>query len=469
MRWPRVSEAAAARAVTGGMAAAFVAYWAAVSLRRWDDFETNAFDLAFFDQIIWNTAHGRWFETTFIPYNFAGQHFEPVLVLFAGAYRLGAGPPFLLVTQAAVVGLAALLLLEAGRSFGLRPWTASAVAGAYLVNAYVHGALQFDFHPETMVVAPAFASLWAAGAGRPRLAAGLALGALLFKEDAVFVVVALAAVMAWRGHRRAGAVTAAVALAWTVVLLGVLMPWWRAGAPGDLGERYADVTGGHDGAGAVAWAVTHPFDVMRAAFQVDHLVTAVVFVLASGVAMLAAPLTLVLLAPGMLLAVLSTHPQQSALELHYAAELVPVATIGVVLGVRRLVGRVPDGAVAAALLVPAVAGFLVLSPASPLASGGGARPTAEHRAAVLAALAVVPEGEAVAAQSGVAPRLSHREVVTEFPGEWESASWVVVDAYGFRSSQSIGAGFDAALERVRAEWELAFERDGVAVYRRGAS
>lgn len=469
VRWARarVSEVAAARAVTGVAAAAFIAYWVAVSLRRWGDFETNAFDLGFFDQIVWNTAHGRWFETTFIGYNFAGQHFEPVLLLFAGAYRLGAGPPFLLVTQTVVCGLAALPLLEAGRRFGLGAWVAAGVAVAYLGNAYLHRSMQFDFHPETMAVAPAFASLWAVAAGRPRLAAGLAFGALLFKEDAVFVVVGLAALIAWRGHRGVGVATAAVAVVWTAVLLGALMPWWRGGAPGDLGERYADVTGGHDGIEAVAWAATHPLDVAGAVLQVEHLGAAAAFVAASGLAMLAAPLTLVLLVPGMLLAVLSTHPPQSALELHYAAELVPLAAIGTVLGARRLAERAPSGALVGVVLAPALAGFLLLSPASPLASEGGARPTAEHRAAVLEALAMVPRGEAVAAQSGLVPRLSQRRAVTEFPGEWESTSWVVVDAKGFRSSQSVGAGSEGALARVRAEWTRVYERDGVEVYRRG--
>ena len=465
--WVRPSEVAVARAVAGLGAAGFIAYWVVVSMRRWNDFETNAFDLGFFDQIVWNTAHGRWFETTFVPYNFAGQHFEPVLLLFSGAYRLGAGPTFLLATQAVVCGLAALLLFEAGRSFGLRAGVAAAVAIAYLGSPYLHRAMQFDFHPETMVAAPAFGSLWALGARRPRLAAGLALGALLFKEDAVFVVVGLAALIAWRGYRGLGVATAGIALAWSVVLLGVLMPAWRGGAPGDLGVRYADVTGGHDGVEAAAWALSHPLEVARALLPLDHLGTAATFVGASGIAMLAAPLTLVLLVPEMLLAVLSTHPPQSALELHYAAELVPLAAAGTVLGARRLAERMPSRFVMAVVLAPAIAGFLALSPASPLTSEGGAPPTAEHRAAVAEALAMVPRGEAVAAQSGLAPRLSQRETVYEFPGEWASTSWVVVDAYGFRSSQSIGAGFDAALARVRAEWTRVYERDGVEVYRRG--
>ncbi|MEZ4552325.1 MAG: DUF2079 domain-containing protein [Dehalococcoidia bacterium] len=468
----RVTEAAAARVVTGLAATVFIVYWVTESLRRWNDFETNAFDLAFFDQIIWNTAHGRWFETTFVPYNFAGQHFEPVLLLFAGAYRLGAGPPFLMATQVVVVGLAVPLLFEAGRSLGVRPAVAAAIAVAFLVSPYVHRAMQFDFHPETMTAAPAFGSLWALGAGRPRLAAGLALSALLFKEDAVFIVVALAAVMAWRGHRRLAIGTAVMAVVWTAVLLAVLMPWWRGGAPGDLGERYADVTGGNDGAAAVAWMVTHPVDVARSMLQLEHLWTATLFVATSGLAMLAAPLTLLLLVPGLGLAVLSTHPPQSALELHYAAEVAVVAAMGVVIGARRLSERAPSGVgagvVAAVVLVPAAAGFLATSPASPLTTAGGARPTAEHRAAVIGALALVPDGEAVAAQSGLTSRLSQREAVDEFPGRWESASWVVVDAYGFRTTQSIGAGFDEALARVRAEWERVYQRDGVEVFRRPA-
>src|SRR3954452_13750121 len=78
----------------------------AVALQRWDRFETNAFDLGFFDQIIYNTLHLRPGQTTFIPYNFNGQHIEPVLFVFLIPYVLGAGPPFLMLTQAIVASAA---------------------------------------------------------------------------------------------------------------------------------------------------------------------------------------------------------------------------------------------------------------------------------------------------------------------------------------------------------------------------
>ncbi len=463
--WTVSPELLLARCAVGIGIAGFLAYWVRIAAQRWDDFETNAFDLGFFDQIVWNTAHGRLFETTFVDYNFAGQHFEPVLLLFVPAYRLGAGPLFLVVTQAVVAGLAAAPLFEAARRLGLRPLVAAAVASAYLVNAYLHRALLFDFHPETMVVAPAFASAWAAAAGRPRLAAALALSVLLFKEDAVFVALGLGAFLWWLGYRRAAATTIIVSTIWTALVLGALMPLLRDGAPGDIGERYVAVSGGHEGIAAAFWFGSHPADVLRAVLTTEHLGTAARFVAGSAPTMLAAPLSPILLLPGLMLALLSTHPSQSGLELHYAAELVPVAMLGLLLGLRRLKLFASPALVAAAVLAPALAGFLMLSPVSPLAAPGGARPSEAHRAAVRGALAMIPDGVAVSAQSGLLPRLSQREEVYEFPREWDNAEWVIADQRGFRSTQSIDSGYDRALEEVRTTYRLMYERDGVMVFR----
>src|SRR6476661_2020762 len=61
------------------------------TLGRHAAYQSNAYDLGFFNQIIWNTSQGRFFETSFVKYNFLGQHFDPVLLVFAALYRLGAG------------------------------------------------------------------------------------------------------------------------------------------------------------------------------------------------------------------------------------------------------------------------------------------------------------------------------------------------------------------------------------------
>ena len=72
---------------TVSTAAALV--FAAFAVGRHRAYESTAYDFGFFDQVVWNTSRGDWFETSFVGYNFLGQHFEPILLVFAGLYSLG--------------------------------------------------------------------------------------------------------------------------------------------------------------------------------------------------------------------------------------------------------------------------------------------------------------------------------------------------------------------------------------------
>jgi uncharacterized membrane protein len=464
--WQRTSALLWARVTVAVASALSATYWTAIAAQRWRDFETNAFDLGFFDQVVWNTAHGRVFETTFVPYNFAGQHFEPVLLLFAPAYRLGAGPLLLTVTQAVAASSAAMLLFEAARRFGLRPPIAAAGSIAYLLSPYLHAALLFDFHPEVMVALPAFCALWAAAAGRPVLATLTAGSALLFKEDALFVVLSLAAVIAVYGYRRHASFLVVAALAWSVLLLSVLMPLLRDGRPSDLAMRYSPLLGGREGAAGLAWAATHPLMVIGMLIDPSGLGSLARFLASSAPLAVAASWGLLPLVLAGLAAVFSTHPPQQALQLHYAAELVPVAAIATMMGARRLAhASWPPGILTAALLLPALIGFVARSPVSPLAGTSHTAPTETHRFAVHYALSLVPPDAPVSAQSGLLPRLSQRREAFEFPRAATEADWVLIDRLGHRSAQSVDAGYDHALATVRRQHERVFALDGVEVFR----
>jgi hypothetical protein len=124
----------------------------------------------------------------------------------------------------------------------------------------------------------------------------------------------------------------------------------------------------------------------------------------------------------------------------------------------------PAGLVAAAVLAPAFAGYLTLSPASPLTTRDVPSVTEAHRSAVLDALALVPGNAPVSAQSGLAARLSQREQVYEFPRGSDEVAWVIVDQRGFRTTQSVAAGYERALEEARATRPLLYDRDGVLVF-----
>ncbi len=438
-----------------------------VAVERWENFQTNAFDLGFFDQILFSYLDGRPGRTSFISYNFHGQHLEPILAVFLVPYALGASPLFLMVAQAVVAAGAAVPLYFGARRFGLGLVLAAVLSLAYLANPYLHRAVEFDFHPEVMVALPAFASLWAIGAGRFRLGAVLALATLLFKEDAAFVAVALAAVLWTRGARREATWTAGAAVAWAALAVLVVMPLAREGAESDLLLRYGHLTGASSQSELVRTLAMRPWVIPEVMVAPAQLWTAALFLVVSAPLAVFQPRTLVLLLPGLLIALLADHDAQRVLGLHYSANLLVVAVICGVVGARAATRRVPLGLVAAVVVVPVLAGFVVQSPFRPGAAEHDG-PSRVHREAVLGGLAVVPaESRArVSAQSGLVPRLSQRRDIHEFPRRALESDWVVVDRYGQISRQALETGYEAVLAEVRAAFERAYSADGVEVFRR---
>ena len=176
-------------------------YFASLSLQRHRNFQSNAYDLGFFDQIIWNTSRGRFFETSFVPYNFLGQHFDPVLLLFAGLYRLGGGVETLLVAQAALVSLACLPLFLAASRLTRSAAIGTLCCAAFLLNPWLHKALRFGFHPEIGVFLFVFLAAYFLATSKPRAVMLSILPVLLFKEDQALIVLGVAALLAWRGFR----------------------------------------------------------------------------------------------------------------------------------------------------------------------------------------------------------------------------------------------------------------------------
>lgn len=456
----RFSAKTAGRASVVVAVVLFIGFWLQRALGSWRDLQTSAYDLAAFDQVIWNSAHGRLFETSFLPYNYVGEHFQPVLLLFVPFYWLGGGAPVLLVAQVLASGIAAVVLYEAARTLRLHPAVSAAAAIAYLLNPYLHRALAFDFHPETMLTLPAFAAFWAFASGHVRLGVGCALAVLLFKEDAVFVALALAVCAATLGHRRPALAVASIAIVSTLIVVGWLMPDARGGHASHLAARYS-VLGGHEGLPALAFMLRHPLEGVEVLTQPGGADPGIDFI-ATAPWLLLAPWHALALVPGLALTLLSSHPPQRALDLHYAVEMVPITALAGLFACQRLVRLLPTPAVTSILIGTTGLAMLALSPASPLASGQTAPVDVAYRRAVADAISLVPPDDAVSAQSNLAPRLAHRKHLWVFPGWWEDADWVLVDERGGRPSDR--GDFDATLESVRQDYRLIYEADGISLF-----
>lgn len=450
--------------------------FAEFALNRHARYQSVAYDFGFFDQIIWNTSQGRWFETSFVEYNFFGQHVEPVLLAFAANYRLGGGPETLLVIQATFAGMAAVPLFYAARRLTAMPGVALAVALAYLLSPALHRALDFDLHPELLAPFFVFSGLYFLLADRPLAASVVVASVLLLKEDMAIVAVMFGALLWLSGWRRHGAALAGTAFVWGASTVFVLMPLVRGGGS-DLNERFAYLFAD------TSLATVVPVAVWRGGSHLvaETLPATLQLLTSTGWVAVLSPAVLLAL-PSAILNGLSDHPQQARLDLQYGVASLALlfAATAIVLGdiahrrgiTRRLVPahNSKKGARAAAvvLLVSATVSFALTSPFSPTTARHA--PEVEHRRVLQRALQEIPATAALSAQNTLLPHLSQREQIYEFPDVPPHVEWVIVDSELPITQQSREAGYDRVVDELAA-WGFreVFNEDGVRVFSREVS
>ncbi|HXA43222.1 MAG TPA: DUF2079 domain-containing protein [Candidatus Solibacter sp.] len=414
------------------LAAGAAALFFAFAWIRYASFHSTTYDLAFFDQAIWNASLGRGFVSSFIPYDLMGQHFEPVLWLVAAMYRVVASPVLLLALQSAALGLAVVPLWDlAAETLG--PRAAWAIAAAYLLQVGVWRAVAYDFHTEAMAVPLAFAALLAAHRRQRWTFVVLALAPLLFKEDGALVAAAigLLAVAAYR--RREGWLVAAVAVMWGVFVVLVVMPRFRNGAPDDL-IYYYRYLGSTRGAVALA-LLTRPQVWMRQVLFGPFPAATALVVAALGGLPLLRPRLFVIALLAVLPAALSTKSGQSGLLYQYGIGLVPLLVFVSIRAIAWLQARPRAGwlriagaraAVATGLpVVTAAATFLAFSPVPPMLPVYVA--DLERSSAAAAVVAMIPPGAPLAGTGTPLVRAAHRQRVYQLPAG-ATCPFIVVDA-----------------------------------------
>ncbi len=424
----------------GGVAAAVLL---AVAALRWATFHSTAYDLAFFDQVVWNASAGNGLRSSFLDYNFFGQHLEPALLLLVPLYRLHPGPLWLLGAQSLALGLAVVPLWALAREWLVTRRAAVAAVVAYLLQVGLARAAGFDFHTEALAVPFVFLALLGAARGSTPLLLLAGAVPLLCKEDGALVTIGVGLLATAVHRRRAGLVLAGGGLAAGALATLVLMPRLRGGAPGDLIDRYRYI-GATPGA-VVAHLVTSPQT------WLGHLLSApagpalLLALAGAGLLPLLRPAALAACLLPLLLALLAADPFQGGLRLHYGLPAVPLLVAAALVGWRSPRGR-RLGAAAPALLVGGAAATWLL--AAPLPWGPGPDRVElgglDRAAAAGAALGRIPAGAPVAATGSLLTHLADRPVVFELPSG-VGVAWVAVDGTGVLGSQSRAAGYDAAV------------------------
>ncbi len=407
--------------------AVYVISFAAICLKKYGLFGYNGIDLAYFNQVFWNSLHGRFFSQSIHPHLSLGDHAELAIIPLLPLYALFPDPRTLLVMQAAALALPAwpiyLLARERLRrtsaSVVLKEYGPLLLALAWLANPMVQNITVFEFHILPFAIFPLFFALLEYERGRKVPFLIWTILALTVRED-VALVVAAVSLLAWLEKKSAFWKIAPVILgaAWFLGAMRLI----SAFAPGG-GYKFMVYYAwlGPTPARAALGAVLHPLRLLLHFLALGNIEMILGFLLTLVFLPLLRPRALVL-ALGPLLQMIMGAPGggQLVLQTHYAALFLPALFLAaadgiagspwVVAKVRRL--GVPDAKVLTVVI--AIVGMiycaLVLGPIPSAIAGPADRGLAEERSAVAEALLTrIPDDASVAASYALLPQLSSRE------------------------------------------------------------
>ncbi len=164
--------------------------WSYASIARHNAFQSG-FDMAIFTQSIWNTAEGNFFYSSIKGgICLLGDHFSPLLGLFAIPYKLWPDPRCLLILQASLAASSVFPLYLLGKNkLGRGVW---ALAPVFALVCYLplRNSVRFDFHPEVAALPLVFWAWYFWDRSKLILCSVTLLFVLAAKENAALLVFA---------------------------------------------------------------------------------------------------------------------------------------------------------------------------------------------------------------------------------------------------------------------------------------
>jgi len=433
--WAPVQAFAARRekALAVALIAAYLVVYGTLAILRHRTFHSFGFDLGLFDQVFWNTAQGRLFESTISqgnpqPHSYLGDHWSPVYWLLMPCYYAYPHPETLLVIQILFLGLGAIpvyllarLKLEPG--FQRLAWVAAYFL--FLPVAYIS---LVDFHEVALSVLPLGLALYFLETRRHWwFLACLAL-TFLIKEEMPLIAFGFGA-YALLGKRLVplGVGLMAGSLAAFLVLLGIAIPHFAGGAAYPyLAVRYGTL--GNTPLQIAHTLVTNPIKVAQVLFQFNKLAFLLgLFGPVLGLTSLARWAGILVL-PTLAYLLLSSYKPEYSFATQYSAPLITLILGTSILAMARL-RAAWRMRVAASVVVSSLAFSFVF----------GALPFSRHfdvstflpevrYASFSAAVQQIPAGASVASQDDLTSHLSERRRIYSigFQG-LEGADYVVLD------------------------------------------
>jgi uncharacterized membrane protein len=507
--------------VVGLLVIAYTAIFGVMSLRRHQNLRTNALDLGYTDQAVWNTLHGRPFRfSTYLDAAFfldipvqefrepgvlLAYHVEPLLAAASLLYLVHDGPESLLWLQTVVIALGAIPVYLLARSRFERQsaatgeqdvgdvpstmhpvtrWLPIAFVLLYLLSPSLQAANLSDFHAVALSPALLLAAFYFLETDRPWGFVVFAVLATMTKEEIGLIVAMMGLWAAFvRQKWVLGLGVAAFGALWSLFSFLVIVPYFNGLGSSAFIVRYGQF--GDSPMGIVRNALAQPSlftDWILRPDVVRYLRD--LWLSSGGLAILYLP-GLVMAMPTLALNLFSRYGWMRSGGGHYSAAIVPFLVIAAIYGVAWLAGQVGKRAnkgtgkeqIRLSVAVALVCVGLILAfgnqyhnGIAPLSKRFALAPVSEHARRgqpFIEQVNALPPEVAISASSGLYPHVAHRETAYLFPTV-SDAEYVLLDAIGPASPASAGDHYQIVRELLDyTEFGVAGSDHGFLLLERG--
>ncbi|MCL4297226.1 MAG: DUF2079 domain-containing protein [Anaerolineae bacterium] len=433
--------------------------WLAVL--RHASFDSSGFDLGIYDQVVWNTLHGRpfFYTTTGQPLLHLSNHASPILLLVAPFYLIHSGPETLLFLQTTAIALGGLPLFwlareklgsypannpqmaqmkeeksgKSGVSFQSSDFAALSLLAAYLLFPTLQIVNLWDFHPPALAVGFFMAAFYCLVKRKGGWFLFWAILAMLCKEQLPLQVafLGLAAIVMHRNWRL-GLITIAIAM---IYFFAVMI--WIIPANSVTGDHlfigfYAELG---DSPGEIVFTtLTRPDIILKILLQPTRLQYLFdVLTPFAYLPLLGLPVLLIG-APSFAINLLSGNTaMHDATGAQYGADVAPWLAWAALYGMVYLrqithhASRITFSHLPAALLLVVALTWQLFRGFSPLALDPPRWEVTAHDRLAQRFIAQIPPEASIAAQGKLYPHLSNRLIAYQLPDVHE-ADYVFFDA-----------------------------------------
>ncbi|HZQ09064.1 MAG TPA: DUF2079 domain-containing protein [Anaerolineae bacterium] len=460
--------------VLGACMTAYLVLMTRAQFNKYDSYGMG-FDLGVYEQVIWNTAHGRWFATS--NFKYTNSHLGADVILMeawiALPYALAPSTYTLLFLQTLAVALGAIpLYLLARRHLG--PLAALGIAFAYLVYVPLHYLNLYEFQPRAFALGLVFLLFYFLDTRNLRGFVLTALALLTTRTD-LALSLAMIGVFAWLHHKPRAFTFSALGLGigWFALAAFVIVPHFNSSGKLQYLEWYSWL--GNSPGAMLTTLVTRPLYIIQNVITLPKL--NFLFQIFGEVAFLPLlrPDILFVGLPTFALSLLSLQRIQWDIHYQYGSFLYALSFVGTVYAIALLAQwKWLTARISSQSIIGSLVGLVVVCSLSAQLWIGSPvwswlkRNVPESAQAANALINQVPSDAPLAASNLIGPHVSRREGLYFFPPRNEfytdqalnRAQYVLVDTGTDRGDPTF-----AQLKK-STNWQLIAQQDRFMLYRR---